>query len=115
MLISKFNPIIISVDTNKVPKTVKRISRLLNLKLIKPRKDLRIIRKEFLARKSLLPYKNKHERDAIAAALYGYKRIKKLINKIKKYDVNLEKAIRLILIEKEKSVKHAVQKLHQTN
>ena len=80
---------IIGCDVYQTPSLTKRLASSIGAKVITPDHDLKYFEKikivdEFLkSKKEFIEIKNKHEKDALAAALYGLKRTKSLVNKIR--------------------------------
>jgi len=80
------NPILIGTDVSKIPKFVDEISSRFNSRTFKPeinlqRKHKIKLVKKFLKKKNF-EIKNKHENDALIAAILAYKSIKNLLKKI---------------------------------
>lgn len=76
------NPIIIATDISSPPKKVEKISSSFSSRLFYPEEDLKRELKEDLTR-HYEEVTNKHEKDALASALYALKRINPLVNKVK--------------------------------
>jgi len=80
--------LIISCDVNPAPKLAEDIAKKLGAVLIAPEKSLLMSKKtrlvdEFLKeQEEFIKINNKHERDAIASALFAYKQTRKLFDKI---------------------------------
>lgn len=79
--------LVVGTDKNPVPSFVKGFCQKTGAKLIFPDEDLRVKEKRNLIK--MKKTKNKHERDALAAALFAHKKIKRLLKKI---DIFLKKA-----------------------
>jgi len=80
--ISNFGrPIVIATDMNPPPETVEKLATSLPAKLFYPDSTLKRKEKSKLIRK-LEVRPNRHEKDALAAAIYSYKRLKPIINKV---------------------------------
>lgn len=79
---------LIGCDVYQCPNLTARIASSIGAKIISPDHDLRYMEKikivdKFLKRKKeFVKLENKHEKDALAAALYGLKRVNSLIKKI---------------------------------
>ncbi len=89
LILEKGDPIIIASDVYPVPKSIEKLAASFNCKLIHPeenysRRDkwsfMRSNFEETYRHKKL--YKNRHERDALLAAIFGWNAIKALVNKI---------------------------------
>lgn len=84
----KGKTLIISCDVNPAPKLAEDIAKKLGAVLIAPEKSLLMSKKtrlvdEFLKeQEEFIKINNKHERDAIASALFAYKQTRKLFDKI---------------------------------
>ncbi|MEM5875231.1 MAG: DUF460 domain-containing protein [Candidatus Aenigmatarchaeota archaeon] len=76
-------PIIISTDKRKIPKSIKEVASSFGCRVIKPKRDLLVEEKEEMVRKIGIEVKDEHQRDAVAAAYYAYKKIKKRLETIK--------------------------------
>ncbi len=74
-------PIVVSTDKSSPPEFVRRISASFGSILFSPDEDINLEFKRDIARK----YKteNDHERDALASAIYAYKRVRPKIEKIR--------------------------------
>lgn len=73
-------PIIIACDVSRIPKRIKKIASKFNPLVIAPKQDLTNAQKERLARG--VNVKNKHERDAVASAIFSFKRFRRTFMKI---------------------------------
>lgn len=79
---------LIGSDVYQCPALTTKIARRIGAKIISPDHDLKYLEKikivdTFLkTKKEFVKLENKHEKDALAAALYGLKRMKSLIKKI---------------------------------
>jgi len=78
-------PIVIATDKRKVSKKVKEIASSFGCKVFRPKRDLLREEKEEIVRETNFKVEDDHQRDALASALYAYRRIKKRIDKIKEY------------------------------
>ena len=74
-------PVIIAVDINPVPKRVERLASAFAAKLMWPYASLKKQDKNRLIKEYQLEA-NRHEKDALSAAVYAYKRIRPVTNKI---------------------------------
>lgn len=80
-------PMIMASDKYPLPKTVEHISAAFPTKLSYPRQSLTRIEKLEMTRPFIeeeKPWSNRHERDALAAAVFAYNRIKPLIKRVKR-------------------------------
>lgn len=93
---------LIGSDVKNSPSVVEKIARKIGAKVVSPDHDLgyfekiKIVDSFFKTKKEFVKIENKHERDALAAALYGFKRLKSLIKKI---DDHLQQNNKMYLIE----------------
>ena len=109
-------PILVGTDVKKVPSFVSKISGSLGAKTIFPDLNLRIRNKQALLRRFLknkdFEIKNKHERDALIAALIAYKSIKPLIKKIDdKYPRLNKEEIKNLVLKENINIKEAIRLL----
>lgn len=70
-------PLVITADKEKIPSTVDKVASSVGAKRFTPENDLSRERKRELGKGD-----NSHEKDAYAAALHAYKRMRKQIRKI---------------------------------
>ena len=119
--VSKINKlgkiVVIGTDVNPVPKFVDKIASNFGAKVIEPRDDLQLkykkkLTKEFL-RDNKIKVKNKHELDALAAALVAFKHYQPLFNRIDNHlnQINknhLNKKIKNIVLINEIPIKIAI-------
>ncbi len=76
------NPIIIATDVPKTPQTVERIAKKTNSIIYKPSRAISISEKHELIRQLGINVKTPHERDALVAAYFAYRKYKNLFDKI---------------------------------
>lgn len=83
-ILSVGTPVIVATDRKFAPKKVEKIAAAFPAKLFHP--DVWISRKEKAEtiRHLDLDWKNQHEKDAAAAALFAYKRYKPTLEKVKR-------------------------------
>ncbi len=72
--IAQASPLIIACDTNPTSKLARMLSSAFGARLFFPKNSLSVLRKEKMAQKTGLKMHNKHERDALAAAIAAYHR-----------------------------------------
>jgi predicted RNase H-like nuclease (RuvC/YqgF family) len=82
-------PVVISCDTNPPPRMVEKIAATFSARLEAPkedflRKDKNLMTKAFLNGDGERIFRNRHERDALASALYGWSQVKNLISRIER-------------------------------
>jgi len=108
-------PVVVASDKKKVPGFVERISTKLGARQIKPKSDMLVSEKKALVAGQKT--RNDHERDALAAAISAYNKIKPLIVKIDAYiDKNRKDSIadslrRQVIIDNSVSIHRAAQDL----
>jgi len=82
-MIKEGRVIIIGVDKGKTPRFVEGIASKIGARIIKPKEDLLVEEKRELTKG--YEFRNEHEKDAMASALYAYKKIRRLLTKIDFY------------------------------
>ncbi|MEK6937048.1 MAG: DUF460 domain-containing protein [Nanoarchaeota archaeon] len=112
--------IAVGTDVKPVPKFVGKFASNFGAKVIEPKDDLQFkykqkVTKEFLKDKKVR-IKNKHEMDALAAALFAFKHYQPLFNKINNHlnQINkgyLNKEIKNSVLRKEIPIKRAIEEL----
>lgn len=75
--------VVVGTDKAKCPSFVERFTTKLGAKLIVPKQDLLVKDKKTLTKKHKI--KNEHELDALASAIFAYKKIRTLLKKIDSY------------------------------
>ncbi|MEK6835666.1 MAG: DUF460 domain-containing protein [Nanoarchaeota archaeon] len=113
-------PVLIGTDVNKVPSFVEKVAARLGARVSKPEFNIpkqhkRIIIKRFLKDKKFQT-SNKHESDALIAAILAYKSIKPLLKKIEDKLTNTSKSyliedIKKIVVKENINIKDAVKLL----
>ncbi len=86
-------PLIVSTDKANVPEFIKNFSAKTGAKIFNPKNDLLVNEKREITKN--FKTNNDHEMDALASALFAFKKYKITINKIKRYVLinNLSKKI----------------------
>ena len=74
--------IVVGCDVCKVPSFVQEYAIKIGAKIICPKEDLGVREKRGLVRGKV---KNRHQRDALASAIFAHKKIKNLLTKIDNY------------------------------
>ncbi len=82
-LVKKGKVVVISVDVKNAPSFASKLSARLGARLIVPDGDLLI--KDKLKLIKDFKVTNKHQRDALASALFAFKSIRSLLNKIDRH------------------------------
>ncbi len=111
--------VVVGTDVNPAPKFVGKVASNLGAEIVEPKDDLLLkykkkLTKEFLKDKEI-KIKNKHELDALAAALAAFKHYKPLFNKIDNHlnQINklyLNKKIKNTVLVNKMSIKKALEK-----
>lgn len=87
--ISRFGtPVIVAGDTNPLPRSVERLASLFSAKPVFPdetlsRKDKHDMTRPLKTEMSRV-WSNRHERDALASALYAWGRVRNLMERVEK-------------------------------
>jgi predicted RNase H-like nuclease (RuvC/YqgF family) len=108
-------PVIIACDVKKPPSLVRKTASAFNAVLSKPGKTITVAEKNRLVKRYV--FKNKHERDAIAAALLAKKRFSVLFRKVDsmlkvRNLVYLSDDIKNLLVKKRAgNINHAIKAL----
>ncbi len=82
-------PLIISCDVKQTPKLVSKLASAFDAIIIKPveclsmKKKYKLVKEFFKQEKKESLFSNKHELCALASAVYAYKHVSNLINRIK--------------------------------
>lgn len=109
------DPIIVSCDVSKPPTLVKKIASVFNAKLITPREDLKIKKKQRLIRDFGFKEKlsNRHERDSLAAALFALNEVRALFDRIDMLvDESIADEVKAMLLRSEGgNIKQTVEQL----
>ncbi len=97
-------PIIVGCDVSNPPRLVKKISSTFNSKLILPSKNMTTKKKMKLVKKFEKFIKNKHERDALASAIFAYHKVLPLLKRVDKVvkDNTKKEEIKAMVIKKKK-------------
>lgn len=122
-------PLIIATDKKKAPSKINKIAASFNCKVFSPDHDLSVEEKESIVKISI---KNSHEKDALAAALFAYRRhgakftsidrtlaimnLEKFSDRVKEMIINKEaknisEAIEMIKPKKEEKVKQVFKEV----
>lgn len=88
-MIKQGKVIIIGTDKGKAPKFVEKLSSKIGARLIGPKEDLRVEEKREFTKG--YEFGNEHEKDALASAIYAFKRIRRLLRKVDVYLKNHNK------------------------
>ena len=102
-------PILVCTDRKETPKAVKDLARTFGCRIFRPKRDLSREEKEEIVKEYKERIEDVHQLDALASALFAYKKIKKKIELVEKY--LLERG----LIEYKDEVLHFLFKLRGVN
>ncbi len=75
--------VVIGTDKSKTPKFVEKVASKIGARVVKPEEDLKVEEKRELTR--TYEFSNEHEKDALASAVYAFKRVRKLLAKADVY------------------------------
>ncbi len=103
---------VISTDKANIPSYIKSLARRNGAIIISPEKDMLIEEKRDLIKN--FKVSNTHERDALASALFAYKKLNPLIEKIKRHlkdKENLFNDVFYLVIKNQISVSEALKQL----
>ena len=114
-------PVIVACDRRPAPSFVERAASTFSARLVVPEENLRVREKERLSREFMQehpPRTNKHERDALAAALFAYNSIKPTMRRVEQRlkalgfsgDGELDSFVRTRVILHRDHVKRAISK-----
>ncbi|MEM7826600.1 MAG: DUF460 domain-containing protein [Candidatus Aenigmatarchaeota archaeon] len=97
----KGEPIIMSCDVHRPPQIAKKLASIFNAKLITPNKSMSLKKKNRLVRRCKQRIKNRHERDALASAIFAFQKVRPLFNKVDKLvdEKELSDEIKAIIIK----------------
>ncbi|MFH1211166.1 MAG: DUF460 domain-containing protein [archaeon] len=82
-MIKEGRVIIVGTDRKKAPKFADKLASKIGARLIKPEEDLAVEQKRELTKGE--EFGNEHEKDALASAIYAFKRIRSLLIKVDLY------------------------------
>ena len=109
-------PLIVATDVIPVPKLVEKFASQTGSKIIGPKQNFKVFQKKELTKH--YGFKNDHERDALAAAIFAFKKIRALLKKIDLYvskynKEDLKKDISYLVLSKNLSISDAVFSLEK--
>ncbi|MEM4245203.1 MAG: DUF460 domain-containing protein [Candidatus Nanoarchaeia archaeon] len=82
-MIKEGRVIIVGTDKGKTPKFVEKLASKIGAKIIKPEEDIKSEEKRELTKG--YDFSNEHERDALASAIFAFKRVRSLVRKVDEY------------------------------
>jgi hypothetical protein len=93
-ILERGRPLIIASDMNPLPRSIEKIASSFSARVVFPegvltKKSKRRIAGDFLKKwnarhENGLPWKNRHEKDALVAGWYAWKRIRRTVSKMEK-------------------------------
>ena len=109
-------PVCVGCDKAKIPAFVEKFAVQVGAKLFSPPEDLRVDEKRKLAKG--LGFKNNHEMDALASALFAFNRIEGLFRRVDKFLEGRKKAefsdkIKELVVKKGISISGALDLLSE--
>ncbi|MBN1155999.1 DUF460 domain-containing protein [Candidatus Woesearchaeota archaeon] len=112
ILIGIGRPVVVGTDKMNVPSFVQKVATKFGAKVVKPLLDLSAIEKKELTKNC--QFRNDHEQDALACAIYAYDRTKFLLDKINKkvrsgQKEGISEKIKGMVIKKGTSFERAVE------
>lgn len=84
-IISYGIPIFIGTDRKDIPGFIGKLGRKLGARIITSEKDMPVGYKKTITKEFEKQYKDEHQRDALAGALYALRQIKSLLEKIERF------------------------------
>ncbi len=106
-------PVVVASDVYPAPNSVKKFATAFGAKLISPEENMTIKEKNYITRDYKLD--NKHEKDALASAIFAFKRIRGMLNKIDlrcsqaDFDFDPAEIKKLLLTESRWNINRAMQ------
>ena len=119
------NPLVVSSDTNPSPKLIEKIASAFSARLMAPEHSLLRSEKIKLVKGYMKaneikesPWKNRHERDALASAIHAWKKtrplIKRISKKLREYpDPGLRRHVHVQVIVKGKSINQSIKEFNE--
>lgn len=110
-IIEPGKPLIIATDKADSPSFVKDVSTKLECQLFSPQEDLSQKKKRYLTKDLSDSIENKHEEDALSAAIYAFKQSKHLFRRIRSHFKDEEKIKEVkekVLLGKAKNIEEAL-------
>ena len=109
-------PLIVATDVSPVPKFVEKFASQIGSKVIGPGQSLKVLQKKELTK--TYDFSNDHERDALAAAIFAFKKIRALLRKIDVYvqrhdKQDLKKDVTYLVFSKGISISDAIASLEK--
>lgn len=109
-------PLVVATDVSPVPRFIEKFASQTGSKVIGPRESLKVNQKKELTKH--YDFVNDHERDALAAAIFAFKKVRALLRKIslyvKRHDKqDLKKDITCLVFSKGISISDAIAGLEK--
>jgi len=109
-------PLIAATDVNPAPKFVEKFSAVTGSRIVKPKESLKVEQKKELAEGQY--FTNDHELDALASAIFAFKRVRALLRKIdfflkKHKKEDLKREVVQLVFSKRVSISDAIAALEK--
>lgn len=109
-------PLVVATDVSPIPKFVEKFASQTGTKIIGPKQNLKVFQKKELTKR--YDFSNDHERDALAAAIFAFKKVRVLLRKINIYvqiydKKDLKRGIIYLVFSKNFSISDAVASLEK--
>jgi len=109
-------PLIVATDVNPIPKFIEKFASQTGSKVIGPKEDIKVSQKKEVTKH--YDFSNNHERDALAAAIFAFKKVRGLLRKIDIYvkkhgKEDLKQDITYIVFSKGLSISDAISVLEK--
>jgi len=114
----KGNVVLVGCDKKKIPKFIIKFAVKFSARIVKPKHDLTVNEKRKLCNN--FKYKNKHEMDALASALFAYNITKDLFDSVKRFINENQKEMKIkdkiieIVLRKGITIKRAYSIIQET-
>lgn len=111
-IVKEGKPLILATDRSSCPSLIRDIRAKLDCRLFLPEEDISEKKKSDLTLKFKDKLENKHEKDALASALYAFKQFKGLFRRIRNRFTEEEKvreAKKRILLGEAKNIEEALE------
>lgn len=109
-------PLVVATDVSPVPQLIEKFASQTGSKIIGPEQSLHVSQKKELTKG--YDFANDHERDALASAIFAFKKIRSLLKKIELYvernnKMGLKRDIAQLVVSKDLSISEAVASLEK--
>ena len=95
-ILGKGLPLVIAGDTNPVPKGIRKVASSFSSHILSPERSLgwrdkRRLSEAFLEKAGRRPWKNAHEKDALIAGFYAWKKLRPRLEKLRRKGLSLDR------------------------